>query len=152
MSGMIVHHEQAVLIAGWSAEPVRGASASIRTLSERVVVAQQDEIALARRWLAERNETGHHTAGHVMPGMLTPGQLSELKAAQGTQYDRTFLTLMIQHHEGALQMVADLLAQKGAAQDGRVFRFAADVHAEQTTEIDRMRRMLAALTPGGTSP
>ena len=147
-----MHHEQAVLIAGWSAEPARGAGASIRTLSERVVVAQQDEIALARRWLAERNETGHPMAGHVMPGMLTPGQLSGLKAAQGTQYDRTFLTLMIQHHEGALQMVADLLAQKGTAQDGRVFRFAADVHAEQTTEIDRMRRMLAALTPGGTSP
>lgn len=152
MSGMIMHHEQAVLIAGWSAEPARGASASIRTLSERIVVAQQDEIALARRWLAERSETGHPMAGHVMPGMLTPAQLSELKAAQGTQYDRTFLTLMIQHHEGALQMVAELLGRQGAAQDGRVFRFAADVHAEQTTEIDRMRRMLAALTPGGTSP
>ena len=152
MSGMIMHHEQAVLIAGWSAEPARGASASIRTLSERIVVAQQDEIALARRWLAERNETGHHMAGHAMPGMLTLGQLSELKAAQGTQYDRAFLTLMIQHHEGALQMVAELLSRQGAAQDGRVFRFAADVHAEQTTEIDRMRRMLAALTPGGTSP
>ena len=147
-----MHHEQAVLIAGWSAEPARGASAAIRTLSERIVVAQQDEIALARRWLAERSETGHHMAGHLMPGMLTEAQLAELKAARGTPYDRTFLTLMIQHHEGALQMVALLLAQKGAAQDGRVFRFAADVHADQTTEIDRMRRLLAALTPGGTSP
>jgi len=151
MSGMIVHHEQAVLIAGWSAEPKRGVSAPIRTLSERVVVAQTDEIALAQQWLRARGQTAmQHTM--AMPGMLTAEQLTALQRAQGPAYDKLFLTLMIQHHEGALTMVAELLAQQGAGQDGRVFRFAADVHADQTTEIERMRRMLAALPPGGTSP
>ncbi len=151
MSGMIAHHEQAVLIAGWSAEPGRGASAPIRTLSERVVVAQEDEIALAQQWLRAQGETVmQHTM--TMPGMLTAEQLAALQRAQGPEYDKLFLTLMIQHHEGALTMVAELLAHQGAAQDGRVFRFAADVHADQTTEIERMRRMLAALTPAGESP
>ena len=145
MSGMIAHHEQAVLIAGWSAEPERGASAPIRTLSERVVVAQRDEIALAQQWLRARGESPMQHA-MAMPGMLTAEQLTALQRARGMAYDRLFLTLMIQHHEGALTMVAELLAQQGAAQDGRVFRFAADVHADQTTEISRMRRILAAIT------
>ena len=144
MSGMITHHAQAVLIAGWAADTVRGASAGIRILSKRIVIGQNDEMALARRWLDERREAVHRM---LMPGMLTADQLTALERARGPAFDRLFLTLMIQHHEGALIMVADLFATSGAAQDGLVFRFAADVHADQTTEIDRMRRMLAALIP-----
>lgn len=149
MAGMIAHHEQAVLIAGWSA--THDAGPAVRVLSERVVVAQQDEIATARRWLDER---GQAPMAHAMPmpGMLTPEQLAQLDGARGAEFDRLFLTLMIQHHEGALTMVRQLLAAPGAAQDGLVFRFAADVHADQTTEIERMRRMLAALPNGGKTP
>jgi uncharacterized protein (DUF305 family) len=77
-----------------------------------------------------------------MPGMLTPEQMAQLDAGRGREFDRLFLTFMIQHHQGALTMVAQLLAAPGAAQDGPVFRFAADVNADQTTEIDRMTRML----------
>jgi uncharacterized protein (DUF305 family) len=88
----------------------------------------------------------------LMPGMLTPDQLAQLDRARGPEFDRLFLTLMIQHHEGALTMVQQLLGTQGAAQDGLVFRFAADVHADQTTEIARMRRMLAALPNGGKTP
>ena len=144
MSGMITHHAQAVLIAGWADDTARGASAGIRILSRRIVIGQNDEMALARRWLDERREAVHRM---LMPGMLTSEQLTALERARGPAFDRLFLTLMIQHHEGALIMVADLFATSGAAQDGLVFRFAADVHADQTTEIDRMRRMLAALIP-----
>jgi uncharacterized protein (DUF305 family) len=149
MSGMIAHHEQAVLIAGWAA--THEAGSALRVLSERVVVAQQDEIAFARRWLDER---GQALMAHamLMPGMLTPDQLAQLDRARGPEFDRLFLTLMIQHHEGALTMVQQLLGTQGAAQDGLVFRFAADVHADQTTEIARMRRMLAALPNGGKTP
>lgn len=154
LSGMIGHHAQAIQMAGWA--PTHGASAAVRVLCERIVVAQNDEIAFAQRWLREHNEfvppadpRGHVMPGMnhpmLMPGMLTPGQMVQLDAARGPDFDRLFLTFMIQHHEGALTMVAQLLAVPGAAQDGPVFRFAADVHADQTTEIERMNRMLDAL-------
>jgi uncharacterized protein (DUF305 family) len=154
MSGMIAHHAQAVLIAGWA--PSHGASASLRALCERIVVAQNDEIALAQRWLRERGQPvppadprGHTMPGMdhpmLMPGMLTPEQMAQLDAARGPVFDRLFLTFMIQHHRGAITMVEQLISAPGAAQDGPVFRFAADVNADQTTEIDRMTRMLDAL-------
>jgi uncharacterized protein (DUF305 family) len=160
---MIAHHAQAVLIGGWAVDATHGASPAVRTLSERIVVAQTDEIAFMQRWLQERGEPVPPTdpRGHIMPGMghpmlmpgmLTPEQLAELDRARGPDFDRLFLTLMIQHHQGAITMVERLLGAHGAAQDGLVFRFAADVNADQTTEIERMRRMLAALPPGGTSP
>jgi len=154
MAGMISHHAQAVLIAGWA--PSHGASAAVRALCERIVVAQNDEIAFAQRWLRERDETvppadprGHQMPGMdhpmLMPGMLSPAQMTQLDSAQGAEFDRLFLTFMIQHHQGAITMVEQLLRAPGAAQDGPVFRFIADVNADQTTEIDRMTLMLDAL-------
>jgi len=151
VAGMIGHHAQAVQMAGWA--PSHGASAAMRVLCERIVVAQNDEIAFAQRWLREHNEVvppadprGHVMPGMdhpmLMPGMLTPDQMAQLDAARGREFDRLFLTFMIQHHQGAITMVAQLLAAPGAAQDGPIFRFAADVNADQTTEIDRMTRML----------
>ena len=154
MSGMIAHHAQAVLIAGWA--PSHGANGAIRGLCERIVVAQQDEIALAQNWLRDRNEPvppadprGHIMPGMdhpmLMPGMLTPEQLGQLDRARGAEFDRLFLQLMIQHHEGAVTMVNKLLGAQGAAQDGVVFKFAADIYADQTTEIHRMQLMLEEL-------
>jgi uncharacterized protein (DUF305 family) len=154
LSGMIGHHAQAIQMAGWA--PTHGASASVRVLCERIVVAQNDEIAFAQRWLREHNELvppadprGHVMPGMdhpmLMPGMLTPEQMAQLDAARGREFDRLFLTFMIQHHQGAITMVEQLLRAPGAAQDGPVFRFAADVNADQTTEIDRMTLMLDAL-------
>jgi uncharacterized protein (DUF305 family) len=92
---------------------------------------------------------GAEHAGHdghaMMPGMLTPAQLQELTAARGRDFDRLFLRLMIQHHEGAVTMVTELFGTDGAAQDQTVFRFASDVQVDQRTEIARMQRMLAAI-------
>ena len=147
ISGMIGHHAQAVVMAGWA--PSHGGSGSVRALCERIVVAQRDEIAFMQRWLRERREPvppadprGHVMPGMdqpmLMPGMLTPEQMAQLDGARGSTFDRLFLRFMIQHHQGA-------------AQDGLVFRFASDVNADQTTEIDRMTRMLAALSSGERS-
>jgi uncharacterized protein (DUF305 family) len=155
VAGMIGHHAQAVQMAGWA--PSHGASPAVRVLCERIVVAQNDEIAFAQRWLREHNQPvppadprGHVMPGMdhpmLMPGMLTPDQMAQLDAARGRAFDRLFLTFMIQHHQGALTMVGQLLAAPGAAENGPIFRFAADVNADQTTEIDRMTRMLDALT------
>jgi len=83
----------------------------------------------------------------AMPGMLTEAQLKQLDAARGPGFDRLFLSLMIRHHRGAVAMVKDLFESYGAAQDETVFRFASDVNVDQSTEIERMEKMLAALSP-----
>ena len=154
MTRMIGHHAQAVRIAQWA--PTHGASASVRTLAARIINAQEDEIATMRRWLRDRLQpvpdadadhsmhAGHHAS---MPGMLTAAQLSQLDAAHGAQFDRLFLSLMIQHHRGAVEMVKDLFSSYGAAQDETVFKFASDVNVDQSTEIERMEKMLAGLPP-----
>jgi uncharacterized protein (DUF305 family) len=168
MSAMIAHHAQAIVMAGWA--PSHGASPSVRTLAERIINAQRDEIATAQRWLRDRRQpvpdagyagmtmamdssmgAGHAHAGHdmgrdmMMPGMLSEAQLKELDAARGAEFDRLFLTFMIRHHRGAVTMVKELFATDGAAQDETVFKFASDVNVDQTTEIQRMQKMLAAV-------
>lgn len=153
MSGMIAHHAQAVLMASWA--PTHGASASLRALCERIVVGQGDEIVLMQRWLRDRHEmVPAGDASHdmmpgmepaLMPGMLTARQLMQLDSARGPEFDRLFLTFMIQHHMGAITMVNELFGSQGGGEEEVVFRFASDVYADQTTEIARMHRMLDAL-------
>lgn len=162
MTGMIGHHAQAVGMSNLA--PTNGASASIRTLASRIINAQQDEIALMQRWLRDRarpvpevHVNGHvvmvHGAGDAhhahMPGMITDAQMAELAAAHGAAFDRLFLTYMIAHHKGAVLMVRDLFATDGAGQDTEVFKFASDVQVDQTTEVARMERMLAAMSESG---
>jgi uncharacterized protein (DUF305 family) len=161
MSGMIHHHAQALLMAGWA--PTHGASPSVRALCERIVVGQGDEIALIQRWLGDRHEavpqvdsTHHMMPGMdhspLMPGMLTADQLALLDRARGPEFDRLVLASMIEHHKGALTMVDQLFASQGAGEEEGVYRFASDVYADQSTEIERMERMLITLAPGTSSP
>jgi uncharacterized protein (DUF305 family) len=159
MQGMIMHHTQAVIMAGWA--PSHGARPDVQRLCERIVVAQKDEIVFMQRWLRERHQAApeaNFTDWHAglgmpamagmpamgpMPGMLTAAQMTQLEAARGPDFDRLFLTFMIQHHTGALTMVDNLFEAEGAGQDGDIFKFASDVGADQTAEIDRMSHMLA---------
>jgi len=165
MSGMIAHHAQAIVMAGWA--PSHGASASVRTLCERIINAQQDEIVTMQRWLRDRRQPVPEAdtttmamtmpmpgGGHemLMPGMLTDAQMQQLNQARGPEFDRLFLTFMIQHHRGAVSMVRQLFGSYGAAQDEIVFKLASDINVDQTTEIARMERMLAALALGISSP
>ena len=150
MSAMIGHHAQALIMAGWA--PTHDAGPAVRRLAERIVAGQKDEIATMQQWLRDRDEPApdpdHAAHGHVMPGMLTEAQLTELDAARGAAFDRLFLTYMIQHHRGAVAMVKELFGTPGAAQDETVFKFADDVGVDQTTEIARMERMLADIEAG----
>jgi len=159
MSGMIGHHAQAIVMANWA--PTHGASPSVRTLCERIINAQTDEIATMQQWLRDRqlpvpeaSATGMKMVmdgvEHVMlmPGMLTEEQMKQLDAARGKDFDKLFLTFMMQHHRGAVEMVKDLFDSYGAAQDDLVFKFASDVQVDQTTEIARMQRMLVAISFG----
>jgi uncharacterized protein (DUF305 family) len=150
MSAMIGHHAQALAMAALA--PRNGASPEVRRLAERISAGQQDEIATMQRWLRHRGESvpdEHHAMhGHPMPGMLTAEQMQELERARGPEFDRLFLTDMIQHHRGAVRMVQQLYGTPGAAQDETVFKFANDVGVDHTTEIARMERMLEALPAG----
>jgi uncharacterized protein (DUF305 family) len=156
MSGMIHHHAQAIVMARWA--PTHGASAEVQTLAGRIINAQMDDIRLMQTWLRDRNQPvpepnpkgmpmdmGGMQHEMLMPGMLTGEQMSRLDAARGADFDRLFLSLMIQHHQGAVAMVKDLFGSYGAGQDETVFKFASDVNVDQTTEIERMRKMLAAV-------
>jgi len=153
VSGMIGHHAQAVLMAGWAQS--HGASPSVQALCERIVVAQRDEIRFMQRWLRDRKEqvpdgdTSHMMmAGmnmKLMPGMLTPEQLMALDKARGADFDRLFLNDMIKHHNGAIEMVETLFASQGAVQDEDIFKFASDVHVDQITEVNRMTQMLESM-------
>jgi uncharacterized protein (DUF305 family) len=148
MQGMIGHHAQALEMTGIVRS--RSESDAIRTLALRIEVSQADEIKMMQDWLTARGQPlpdrhAHHAAGAtLMPGMLTPAEMSGLASARGAELDRLFLQLMIKHHEGALVMVKDLLATPGAGQEADVFAFASDVDADQRMEIDRMRAVLAA--------
>jgi uncharacterized protein (DUF305 family) len=155
MAGMIPHHAQAVLIAGWA--PSHGASPAVQRLCERIVVAQRDEIQLMQNWLREKGQEvpaanstrmrmtmNGMTHDMLMPGMLTDEELKALDASRGVDFDRGFLTAMIRHHTGAISMVDDLESAPGSRQDETVFRFSQDVYADQTTEIRVMTKMLEA--------
>lgn len=156
MSGMIPHHAQAVLIAGWAES--HGARRDVLVLAQRIVVGQRDEIALMQYWLRERGldvppadakthkmQMGNMVHEMIMPGMLNAEQLADLDKARGSDFDRIFLQAMIAHHAGAITMVDQLLATPGSNNDDVVYRFSADVYADQTTEIDRMQKMLATV-------
>lgn len=174
MTGMIHHHAQALVMSDMA--PTHGASRSIQLLASRIINAQKDEIASMQQWLRDRDqpvpdaggdssmhETGgdadhddaamHHGDGSTqMPGMLSPEQLAALNAARGADFDRLFLSYMIQHHLGAVTMVEDLIARPGAAREQTVFKLASDIGADQASEITRMQIMLEELLfdSGGT--
>ncbi len=156
MTGMIGHHAQAIEMSLMA--PTHGASPAVRTLAARIINAQEDEIATMQRWLKDRMQPVPDGKSHgmkmmhdgmahemLMPGMLTDAQMKQLTESRGKEFDRLFLTFMIQHHRGALAMVTELFDSYGAGQDELVFKFASDVNVDQTTEIARMEKMLLAL-------
>jgi uncharacterized protein (DUF305 family) len=159
LTHMIPHHAQAMIMAGWA--PARGARRDIAILCERILVGQADEIVWMQEWLRDRGQSapdGKSTkmlmimngVEHemLMPGMLTDEEMAELDKARGPDFDRLFLLGMIKHHNGAIDMVNDLFKAYGAAQDDTLYKFASDVFADQTIEIEVMQRMLDSVDGG----
>jgi uncharacterized protein (DUF305 family) len=154
MQGMIMHHSQAVemvaLMQGRTDNP------QVLQLGQRISFSQASEIKFMTLWLGYRDKPisdmadmpgmdmpGMKMDMPMMPGMLSPKQMDALRNAKGPEFDRLFLTGMIQHHTGALTMLSDLFATPGAAQDAQLFDFTADVGVTQQGEIDTMKSMLA---------
>jgi uncharacterized protein (DUF305 family) len=159
MQGMIMHHAQAIEMTALIDSHTD--NKDLHSLGARISRSQSDEIKFMQRWLAVRGESvsmspqkmpGHtdmdqhmdmsHESMHLMPGMLTPEQMEALHKARGADFDRLFLTGMIQHHNGALTMVKDLFDTAGAGQDAELFNFATDVDTGQRAEIRIMQEML----------
>jgi uncharacterized protein (DUF305 family) len=152
MQGMIMHHSQAVEMTGLI--PSHTENKDLQSLGARISSSQSDEIRFMQRWLAARGEPvsmakpgmpGMDMAREpmaLMPGMLTPEQMEALRKAKGPEFDRVFLTGMIQHHNGALTMVKDLFDTAGAGQDADLFNFATDADNTQRAEIKIMQTML----------
>jgi uncharacterized protein (DUF305 family) len=146
MQGMIAHHAQAIYMSRMAA--AHGANPRVLKFANKVDQSQIAEIRLMQDWLRRNSQSAPDTSSwHTMqmPGMLTADQLKQLDASKGTEFDKQFLILMIQHHNGALKMVADLLATPQAAQDVDVSVFANDVVVVQTAEIGAMQQMLGNL-------
>jgi uncharacterized protein (DUF305 family) len=156
MQGMIPHHAQAVKMASWA--PTRGSNKRLLNLCERIGVGQTQEIKMMRLWLADRGQDvpaadamrhkmkmGDMVHEMLMPGMLTDEEMAALEKARGKDWDRLFLLGMIKHHQGAIDMVDVLFKSYGAAQGDDIYKFASDVYADQTTEIEVMKQMLAEI-------
>ncbi len=153
-----MHHQQAIEMTALIASHT--GNKDLQSLAARISSSQADEIKFMKRWLAARGEpvsmSMPHTADNMtgmdmshdsmtpmlMPGMLTPEQMETLRKARGSEFDRLFLTGMIQHHGGALTMVKDLFDTAGAGQDAEMFDFATDADNTQRAEIRIMQGML----------
>lgn len=156
MQGMIMHHAQAVEMTALVDSHTE--NKELRLLGARISQSQSDEMKFMRRWLGIRGEPlsppmptmrhtdmpGHDMSSHhtLMPGMLSPKQMDALRKAKGREFDRLFLSGMIQHHNGALTMVKDLFDTAGAGQDAELFNFATDVDSGQRAEIRIMQTLL----------
>lgn len=137
---MIPHHAQAVEMAGML--PPDGVSPELVDLAAAIAGAQQPEIdrmtAMLGRWgfIAPPLEGGH---AHEMAGMLSEDDLAELGVSTGAEFERMWLTMMIEHHEGAIDMAAVQLAD-GADTEAR--ELAQEIVDAQQAEIAQMERML----------
>jgi uncharacterized protein (DUF305 family) len=163
MQGMIMHHAQAVEMVALM--DGRVSSKELRLLGARISHSQADEIRFMERWLRARgqpttmqmhdmsnmdmqhmNMGGMHmdmtAKPMLMPGMLTPEQMAALAKAKGPEFDRLFLSGMIQHHGGALTMVKELYDTPGAGQDAELSSFTTDIDSGQRAEIRIMQEML----------
>ena len=148
MRGMIPHHQQALEMSRLA--PDRTNSPELLEIAGKIEAAQGDEIAFMEQWLTSRGESidqSHaHTGHHTMKGMATEAQMASLAAASGVEFDRQFLSLMIAHHEGAIDMVEALMEQPGSAYDPTLFEFTTDVSNDQSKEIDLMQGLLLDLS------
>ncbi len=152
MQHMIVHHGQALEMAKLVKD--RTNNADLQTIAGRIDASQADEIAFMQSWLKARGApvedpkmAGHaEHMHHMMKGMASPEDMKALGQAKGAEFDSKFLTLMIAHHEGAVDMVTELLDEDGTAADPVLFQFVSDIESEQKAEVGKMDKLLAGLS------
>ncbi|MET8361388.1 DUF305 domain-containing protein [Micromonospora sp. NPDC005171] len=136
---MIPHHAQALAMAELA--PDRAADPDVRAIAERIRASQGPEMGMMRGWLQTRGlpaEMQGHDHG-TMRGMQSPEAMRQLAAVRGADFDRLFVRMMTEHHQGAIELATQLLT---VGSDLTLNEFANSVATEQTVEIDRMREIL----------
>ncbi|MFJ8961865.1 DUF305 domain-containing protein [Lentzea sp. NPDC102401] len=142
---MIAHHQQALDMAAMI--PAKSTNPKVTDLGKRIAAAQDPEIRTMTEWLAKWGATPatsmpgmDHGSGHgSMPGMMTAEEMAKLNGATGTEFERTWLDMMIKHHQGAVEM-AEVQQEKGS--DAGAKQLAQDVIAAQQAEITEMQNLL----------
>jgi uncharacterized protein (DUF305 family) len=140
---MIPHHASAIDMA--NKEVIDGRSAQVKALARKIMAAQAPEITAMNAWLTawKVNPAGHQGEGStVMPGMMSAADAAKFRALKGPALDRSFLTLMIAHHQGALSMAA---TEANHGMDPQATALARSITASQTAEIAAMKALLTAL-------
>jgi uncharacterized protein (DUF305 family) len=135
---MIPHHEQAIEMSELATS--RAATAEVKELAGQIEAAQDPEIQTMKGWLKAwgEDEMSDHM-GHDMPGIMSDETMADLKQATGADFDRLFLTSMIDHHEGAIEMAE---AEKEDGKFPAALKLADAIITTQAAEIKQMRAML----------
>ena len=152
LEGMIVHHKQAILMSELAAE--RTNNQTILDLADRIDISQEDEIDFMENWLKPRGENKNLSKQEYMQdhkqmkmgGMASSEELKELRESKSTSFDQIFLELMINHHDGALEMVKTLKQFPGNAYDSSLDEFISELINDQGVEIERMNGILVNLS------
>ena len=156
LHAMMPHHAQALAMAKLVAD--RTSNQDVIAVAGRIEKSQSDEIHFMENWLKDRGLPvamagggGHDMMAMggfaAMKGMASPADMARLASSKGAQFDQLFLSLMIKHHEGALDMIEALLKQPGAAYDPVLYEFITDAKNDQVAEIKRMNPLLNAGSP-----
>ena len=142
---MIQHHRQAVEMAELAAD--RASSQEVKDLATKIKGAQDPEIKTMSSWLtswgeevpADMSGMEGHDMSSGMPGMMSSEDMDKLEKASGAEFDKMFLEMMVQHHEGAIKMAK---TEKANGEYGPAVKLADDVITAQTAEIEQMNKML----------
>ncbi len=138
---MIPHHAEAVEMSDIMLAKT-GIDPQITTLATQIKAAQGPEIEKMTDWLKGWGETSTMSGNHSMNGMMSPSDLDKLTAAQGAEASKLFLTQMLAHHEGAVEMARTEIAN---GKNADAIALAKNIVASQETEIEDMKDLLAAL-------
>lgn len=143
---MIPHHQQAVEMADLALSRIT--SPEVKQLAEQIKSAQDPEIEMMSMWLQTwgapmdmgEDHSGHDMGNMDMSGMMSDDDMQALANAQGAEFDRMWLEMMIAHHQGAISMAEDV---KAASSNADVTNLASAVITGQAVEIDTMQKLLA---------
>ena len=143
---MIPHHEQAVQMATMA--KAHASSSEVKRLADKIEAAQGPEIATMQGWLEDWGRSDSHGSmsgmnhGETgMPGMMDDDEMMNLDKATGPAFDEIFLTMMVAHHTGAIEM-AQTEQSKGENADATAL--AEDIEKAQTDEISQMKKLLGS--------
>jgi uncharacterized protein (DUF305 family) len=153
--GMIVHHRGAIAMADLAVE--RAQNSDVQALAERISAAQGPEIDTMSGWLQAWDEDvpegmamedmsggGHGAMGEETPaaGMDMEASMTELDAAPAGEFDRMFLEMMIEHHQGAVEMAQ---TEQAEGENPDALELAQTIETDQTQEIQEMQQLLQAV-------